>query len=575
MIKYDYRDTLLNTNCTKNIIGTDGTVEVTGHSYRVLGSTVIITNDEIETESFYMTQSLCSGGVLLYGSCESAEAGFTMHENVASLKDKVLNFYMYLNGDPATMIQLGVFRVESDQLTSDRTKREVKMYDDLYRILNADATAWYKALVFPMTLEAFRNSFLDYFHVEAEETVLVNDSMIVTKTVDAAQISGADIIRSICEVNGCFGTITNTGKFRFLVLSKDIDSGLFPMEILFPSDDLLPSDPNPETADIPKAHYRTIQFQDYMCEGITKLVVRNSDDDGGVIVGEEGNTYIITGNFLLFGKSSVQMQAIANNIFKNISNRYYKPMVAECTGDFCHELGDPVRVRTIYRGIVSYILKRDLRGIQSLTDTYTAEGTERYTGEMNSVQTQIKQLAGKTASLKVGIDTIEGRVEDIEDGSASIITQLSNQISAKVSSNGGDTSFGWELNNNNFKLISSSDEVFVCDKGGVSVTGSVSSSGSSGTTTISNGMLYAAEDGSSCLISGTTAEFNSGTKRIVIQSSAGSINFWANSTTLAQTLLLDSANKLSIGGSRIVTAGTLVIMQLLRPISALMHFRMA
>lgn len=481
---YAYSELLMTPGTFKNIVITDAEVVVSGSTYTAPGSTVILTNDVIHSDSFELTQSLCSDSHLIFGSCEVAECKFTMSENIASLKGKRMYVYLYLNGNAATMLQLGIFTVESDKLSSDRTRREVTMYDDMYKILNSDVAEWYNRFFQNAgpngtNVDLMAHSLLDEFDIEVNTTGLVNGSMAVTRAINPETLSGADVIKALCEVNGAFGRIDRFGTFQFIVLSEGIDSGQFPSDTLYPRNNLYPESPNPNTSELAKNYYTSVQFEDYMAEGITKLVIRVNDDDAGTAFGTEGNTYIISGNMLLIGQAGSSLQTSGNNILSCIKNRYYKPCEVEAVGNPLHEPGDAIRVRTMYRGIVTYVLERTLKGIQHMTDTYKAQGEEEYTQELNSISSQYKELSGKVTSLKVDTAGIEGRVEDIEDGSASVIQQLSNSISAKVSSTGGvASSFAYELTDSKFKLVSNGNTVFECDSDGVEVRGTIGAIGS-------------------------------------------------------------------------------------------------
>jgi len=276
---------------------------------------------------------------------------------------------------------------------------------------------------------------LSHFGITAEPISLINDNMVVNRTIQPEVLSGADVIRAICEINGCFGTITNEGKFRYVVLSPDLDAGLFPSDTLYPSNNLYPQDINHDITILPKSQYINVKFDDWMSESITQLTIRQDDSDVGTTVGVDGNTYIISGNFLVFGKNATELRTIGNNTLSNMKNRYYKPCSVECIGNPLHEVGDCLRIKTQYRGIVTYILERELTGIQGFMDTYSAQGTETFDPNLNSISSQFKQLAGKVTQVKVDTDGLRVYVEDQLDstvaGSYANIT--SQEIALKVS----------------------------------------------------------------------------------------------------------------------------------------------
>jgi len=438
MIPYSDPDYFYNDAIHKNLLITDGTVTVSGTSYSVAGQTVTITNDLLDQEGFELHQSLCSENQIRFGACESNYITFVMHENIPTLKGKVLKVYLIPDSDASKMLQIGVFKVSEDKLSSDRTKRTITAYDAMYDILNADVAGWYNSelpnISSTKTMAQFRANLMTHFGLTAESVTLANDSAVLKRTIEPESLSGADVIRAICELNGCFGTITNEGKFRFVELSPGIDDGLFPSETLYPSDTLYPEDVNPSVTPMSKARYIDVQFEDYNSEAITQLTIRSNDEDVGVTVGTSGNRYIITGNFLVFGYSGADLTAVATNALAKITNRYYRPATVNAVGNPLFEVGDPIRVATTYRGIVTYILQRTMRGIQALRDTYTASGEQTISGELNSIGTQFKQLANKTMSIKADVDGLEVYVEEQLDDTVvgSYAYQTAQEIGLKV-----------------------------------------------------------------------------------------------------------------------------------------------
>ena len=426
-----------------NLLITDGTVIVTGKTYSVSGATITFENDLIESEKFELYQSLCSQPQLQFGSCESSMVKFTIHENIPGIKDKRVNVYMIPDHDASKMIQLGVFTVAEDKLSADRTKRGITSYDDMYKILNTDVASWYNTVLpnsnSSMTLAQFRASLLSYLNITAEPTTLVNDSMVIKRTIEPETLSGADVIRPICELNGVFGQITNESKFKFVELSPNLDAGLFPSDTLYPADDLYPQDVNHSIDIIHHNQYISAEFEDWNVESITGLTIRTDDKDVGVTVGTTSNCYVITANFLVYGYNATDLRTVATNALSKMTNRYYRPCSVQAVGNPLHEVGDGIRIRTQYRGIVTYILERRLTGIQALRDTYTANGEQKFTEQLNSVSSMFKQLEGKTTEVKADVDGFKVTVRQEYVSKDGVLTDLNakiNQSSMEITANG-------------------------------------------------------------------------------------------------------------------------------------------
>lgn len=548
MISYPYENRFKEDSVRKDLVITDGTVTTSGTTYTVSGQTVLITNDILELESFGLSQALSTESQLTYGSCNAAKCEFVVHENLTTIKGKTLKVYMYVDGDASTMLQLGKLKVNEDKLSSDRTKRNVVMYDAMYDILNADVASWYKTLLptssSSTTLQAFRASFLSHFGITAESTTLINDSMTIKKTIEPETLSGADVIRAICEANGVFGMITNEGTFRFVELGAGIDDGLFPSDTLYPSDDLYPQDVNPSVTKVTKSQYTSVEFEDYISEAITQLTVRTDDEDIGVTVGTSGNRYVITNNFLLYGKNASELTTIASNILTKMVKRYYKPCIVNCIGNPCHEVGDPIRINTTYRGIVTYILERDLKGIQALTDVYTARGEEFYSENLNAVGTRFKQLENKTLKLKADVDGVSVELTEQLDqynygsyawmtaqeieakvSSTDLLSELDEKFSSvSITANGFDfeSTGSIIINTDNLTLDGNGNATFKGEISASTVSGStisgstLTSEGTDGTVNVTNGGISTSGGSGTTHISGGDVQVGSGSNRINI-----------------------------------------------------------
>lgn len=390
-----------------------------------------ITNTEIPSEQFELTESLTSESQIVFGSCEASEIKFRIYNVFLPLKDKWLTVTQTLNGDTENPLQIGKYKVYSDKLTADRGYRDVVAYDAMYNIINTDVASWYNGLTFPMSLKAFRDSFFAFFAIEQEEVSLVNDSMEIERTIDVQVLSGRDVIQSICEINGCFGHIARNGKFKYVFL-ETIKGGLYPSNDIYPANDLYPQQPNVQVVGS-GLYVDTPTYEDFTVKPIDKLQIREKEGDIGVIVGDGNNTYIVEDNFLVYGKSTEDLTVIADNMLSVIEGLEYRPFDATLVGNPCIEVGDNVRLHTKYKIIDSYVLQRTLSGVQALRDNFSADG-EEYQGEkVNDIQKQITQLKGKSNTLERTIEETKSTIADVEKGLQTQITQTAESIRSEVS----------------------------------------------------------------------------------------------------------------------------------------------
>lgn len=379
-----------------------------------------ITNDDIVINTFSLNESAFSGNELKFGSLVSSKMSFKIfNERVSdALIDKELNVKEFINYDTNNPFVLGKYRVKTEKSTADKLYRQIEAYDCLYDIVNKDVSAWYESLTFPLSQKEFRDSFFSYIGIEQVQTTLVNDNMMVTKTISATELPGKIVLSAICEINGAIGRINRDGKFAYVVL-----------EI------------NPaERITLNKIVSGSGSYEDYDTTAISKVQIRNNENDIGSIVGEDGNTYVVQDNFLVYGKSSTDLTNIANNLLSVISGISYRPFNAKFIyGNPCYEIGDAITVVSRNATFNSYIFNRTLNGINAITDTINAKGKQIYSNNINSKNNQILQLETRTNELVRTVDGIEVRVTETDKALSKAISEIgvnATNIELKVSKGG-------------------------------------------------------------------------------------------------------------------------------------------
>ena len=269
---------------------------------------------------------------------------------------------------------------------------------------------WYNSLTFPLTLKNFRDYFFNNLGITCENTTLVNDSMLVEKTIFADVISGTDIIKAICEINGVFGHIDRQGIFRFITLDTTsvytINASMYKPPVDYPN---------------------------YNSRAITQIQIRQEEGDIGVIVGTAGNPYVIEDNFLVYGKDTTALRTIANNILPQIRSKAYRPCKVECIGNPCMEVGDRVTIRRSNNaGFNTFVMQRTIKGLQALTDSIISEGDEYRTEEINGVHYEVRQLKGKSNVLERSIEETRSTITNVAEGLQSEITQTAEGIQIQI-----------------------------------------------------------------------------------------------------------------------------------------------
>lgn len=392
-----------------------------------------ITNEDLDANSFSLLESICSETWLKFGCCESSILKFTTVNRFTGLQGQWLNVSIEEDGNS---VNVGRYKVRKDTPTANKEFRDITAYDIMYDILQSDISNWYNNLLpdssTTVTLKEFRDSFCEHLGVVQVETELINDSMIVERTVNPSDLSGKDIITSICELNGVFGHINSDGKLEYISLDVAIH-GLYPRNDLYPANDLYPSSSGGEK--ILKSTYISCEYEDFVTKYIGKLVIRQEEEDAGVTIGYGINTYKVEGNFLLYGKSSEALLEIGTNLFNKIKDVVYRPAKVECIGDISRRIGSAIKLITKYDIVETFILQREYTGIQSPHDSYIADGNEYCPSNINEQSVAIMQLKSKTNALIRDVDRTKSQItsinEDLEE-QQSQITQTSKSIETEV-----------------------------------------------------------------------------------------------------------------------------------------------
>ena len=383
--------------------------------------------EKICEDTLSLTENLSSGNNIIWGSCEAAKFVLT----VADVEDEMTGreFTATLSiGD--YKMAYGIYIVDSvTRLQADRRKRKITAYDRMIKF-DADVSDWYHAM-YPTddathTVKELRDSLCEEIGVPQEQTALINDGLVVGKTISPESLCGRDVLKAICEINGVFGHFDRTGTLVYVSLQ---DTGLYPSDTLYPGDDLYPQSGWAAAEEL--EYYRSITYEDYLIDGIDRVQVRQEEGDIGAVVGSGGNAYVVEGNFLTYGLGSADLTKLAWSIYDTIAGKTYRPAKIVSYAMPWIEVGDGVRAITTDTEIATFVLTRTMSGIQAMMDTVEAKGTKTQ-GQEFGIQNEIIQLKGKTAVIVRSVDEVSATVTDLEKQTAAQIKVVSDKITAEV-----------------------------------------------------------------------------------------------------------------------------------------------
>lgn len=361
----------------------------------------------IARESMTFEEMICENSSLKFGSCNASSFSIEIKDTEHEYKGKRFKAEMITEGIHRT---IGYFTVAIDNKTDDKLRRKITAYDAIYSVKDRDVSGWYLGLTFPMTLKAFRDSFFTYLGITQITTTLANDSMTVEKTVEPSTMKALTVMEAICEVNACFGHINSDGKFEYINLFNKVGK-VFPQAALYPGTDFYPDG----SANEIDYKLSSLKYEDYKCKAITQAKIRQETNDVGCTVGEDGNTYVIQGNFLCYGKSNEELRNIATNFIEVAVFYDYTPASLTTKGKPYLELGDFVEATALNGDRVLFpILHRTMNGIIALMDKYEAKGTETFEVSKGSIQDQIEQIKGKSNVLTRTVEETKSEIQSLD-----------------------------------------------------------------------------------------------------------------------------------------------------------------
>lgn len=381
---------------------------------RIPDANITLTNEDIVSESLELKEAIESSENLSFQGCISS----SLKIEVFTLVDDTLEG-MWIEADikADNTETIPLFRGYISEVTN-QTHEEytavIRAYDALYKINKTDVTSWYNSLTFPMTVQAFRNSFFQRVGVTQIADYLTNDGVTIQKTIEDKVIMGSKIVKAICQLNGRFGRISRTGRFEYVHLTEAAEA-LYPAEDLYPSEDIYPSDEN-AVDNVLKAHYTKIKFEHYRVASINKVQIVAKSGEIVATAGNGDNVFTLKDNPLVWGLSQTNLNAVARNLYNTVQGLWYTPANVSCVGLPYVECGDFVLMTARLSIIRAYVLSRTLKGIQAITDAYKAPGdknqpvyvpdlqaqtnanAQNITNEANTRQTQITNEANTRQS---------------------------------------------------------------------------------------------------------------------------------------------------------------------------------
>lgn len=415
---------------------------------------VVLTNDDIDENNFELRQAIMTSNPITFQNCMSDYIKFVTHNTEAVLMNSPIAVFEILNYDTDNPIPIGIYTVKSDNMSIDGRSREIIAYDQMYDIIQADVTAWYNSLSFPISVKNYRDSFFSEFAIQQEDVTLINDDIQLPRQFsENDEISGDTIIKGLAELNGTFIHMTKRGTVDYIYLDRYniYDETRYPGLTTFPGSKTFPGlGYTGVYQTMYKSYYKedTIVWGNYTSAPADGIQIRNETGDIVYQTNEAAeNPYTIINNYTCYYLTGAQYATIADRLLTKLKALTYTPFEGEFMGNPCLEVGDRVLVKTrTDQEFLSYVFSKSTSGILVPFEKIQTPGSYyfgRYNinANKNKVAAKVRNLEQRTGNMeKAGsgalqiqsvtqlpanpqlnvLYLIQGEVEDVVNGGSSV-----------------------------------------------------------------------------------------------------------------------------------------------------------
>lgn len=187
-----------------------------------------LTNDNIQSNTLSLQESLCNKAYFIFGGCISNQITFKCYHpqfigtDEATYPSGKIEVYLECKG---TEIKIFTGEIATGERDANSFVRTIVAYDYLYKLRNTDIAWWYKnntkdkQMVF--TQKQFRDALFKYLGIEQVDAKLKYDSAYVPNTANSSEMNVANILEDLCLQNNVFGWMNRDGKFEYKKLKKN------------------------------------------------------------------------------------------------------------------------------------------------------------------------------------------------------------------------------------------------------------------------------------------------------------------------------------------------------------------
>lgn len=360
------------------------------------------------TDAWEWEEGLTDSAKFAIGECLPSKLTVHIVNNGVSHLGYEFNVGLVLNDNTSKVFDIGKFTCYEETLEDDRRKRKLVFYDLMHEIVNADMTAWYNSLTFPMTMANFRNNFFHEFGiVQTGKGMTINDTFRINKKTIDGKLTGKEIVEAICEIKGCFGHISRDGRFNYTTIGANVVNNI--------------------------DSYKSLKYESYQTRNIG--IIKAEFDGISSQYGATGNVYSLEHDLLIRNHTDAELKTMMGNMYNNtVKYIYFVPAELEQSAKPYLELGD--RITATHRTgevVKTVVMHRMIRGAQALTENISSKGDE-VRAEKKSIQQQVAATAERVGSVEAdnvnihgSLSAQSGRIDDLNTNKLS-----TSDLSAKV-----------------------------------------------------------------------------------------------------------------------------------------------
>lgn len=327
-------------------------------------------DSDIDPASLSLTESVSSNDSIEFVGCIASCLKVNIFDVPKTVKGKRIVVTVQAGNTDVIPLFKGI--VDGVEIDANSRFKKITAYDDLYSTGQIECSDWYNSIMtFPATLKQIRDSLTSYMGLTQETQTLPNDDLTIQREFqDFEQLQALDVLKHICQLNGCCGIINRDGKFEYRFIQNSMLN------------------------DFTIAFNESLKYEEFTCKTIKRVQIRQNEDDPGVTTSGGGNKYIIQGNMWCYNLAGAYGAAQA--VLAKVRGVTYHPFKSKGNGLPFMEVGDSVTFTLTAGGgygVSKFLmLSRTLTGVQFCRDAYEARGLENQSEYITDLKTSLAEL---------------------------------------------------------------------------------------------------------------------------------------------------------------------------------------